>query len=220
MKVGDTVLYCKVANDFTTEELVNILHIDEQSKSATIYIPSLNRERDTYLTRLYEKKTNNVSCQTESLSMSLGIINYELPKHMSMIIDFEDNDVDTLKSLICNENAITEMGDISDNTCVHGIEPPLITSYGLLNGIQDLYGEIKTINKSIDIIHKNQLILDKKINFIIDQHIPKTIYELIENMTSAIQESYGEDIKSLKEIVQKQNIEIMNLKIKYDEDKK
>jgi hypothetical protein len=57
--VGEKVLYCKVYNDKSTEELVDILHINNESKSATIYIPSLKRERDTVLSRLYYQKLDD-----------------------------------------------------------------------------------------------------------------------------------------------------------------
>lgn len=59
-KEGSKVLYCKVAGDKSTEEVVTVVAVQEETKSATILIPSLNRERDTTFDRLMpivEEKT-------------------------------------------------------------------------------------------------------------------------------------------------------------------
>jgi uncharacterized coiled-coil DUF342 family protein len=50
--VGKSMLYCKVPGDKTTEEEVKIIGVQEDCSGVTIYIPSLNRERDTLLSRL------------------------------------------------------------------------------------------------------------------------------------------------------------------------
>jgi hypothetical protein len=56
IKVGSKMLYCKVAGDKSTEEVVEVVGIqsDANGGGVTIYIPSLKRERDTDLSRLSE----------------------------------------------------------------------------------------------------------------------------------------------------------------------
>lgn len=100
MKVGDKVLYCKVVNDFTTEELVDILNIDEESKSATIYIPTLKRERDTDLTRLYVKQVDDT-------------VDFTLPKRIIQYTNVDGIDTSYKNTLfISNIKSAYEIGKI------------------------------------------------------------------------------------------------------------
>ncbi len=64
IKEGSKMLYCKVAGDKSTEEVVDVIsvHSDSAGGSVVIYIPSLKRERDTEMSRLariVEKKAKN-----------------------------------------------------------------------------------------------------------------------------------------------------------------
>jgi hypothetical protein len=141
MKVGDKVLYCKVVNDFTTEELVDILHIDEESKSATIYIPTLKRERDTDLTRLYVKQVDDT-------------IKFTLPKRKIWILGNKQSTYisphrSMIFALIESKLPIFDWKDVD---------------LRLYFSIIELYNNIDSLYESIDIIHKNQLILDRDIN--------------------------------------------------------
>ncbi len=54
IKNGSKMLYCKIAGDKSSEEIVEVIriHSDAEGGGVTIYIPSLKRERDTVPDRL------------------------------------------------------------------------------------------------------------------------------------------------------------------------
>jgi hypothetical protein len=54
IKVGSKMLYCKVAGDKSSEEVVEVVAVQSEAEGSgvTIFIPSLKRERDTELSRL------------------------------------------------------------------------------------------------------------------------------------------------------------------------
>lgn len=54
IKVGSKMLYCKVAGDKSSEEVVEVVAVQSEAQGGgvTIFIPSLKRERDTELSRL------------------------------------------------------------------------------------------------------------------------------------------------------------------------
>lgn len=54
IKVGSKMLYCKVAGDKSSEEVVEVVAVQSEAEGGgvTIFIPSLKRERDTELSRL------------------------------------------------------------------------------------------------------------------------------------------------------------------------
>jgi hypothetical protein len=142
--VGEKVLYCKVLNDKSTEELVEILHIDNESKSATIYIPSLKRERDTDLSRLYYKKIDDK-------------LDFKLPnRDIWFIGNNQSTYISPVRAMIFNH--IEGKIPLADCNCV-----PLFIS------IRELYTNIDLLFESFNILHKNQMILDKKINSVINR---------------------------------------------------
>ena len=53
VKVGMKMLYCKVAGDKSTEEIVRIVSVYPNNEGAIIFIPSIKRERNTMIDRLY-----------------------------------------------------------------------------------------------------------------------------------------------------------------------
>jgi len=71
------MLYCKVASDKSSEEIVEVVGIqsEEDGGGVTIYIPSLKRERDTELSRLSE-----IVEKKETLDTFFGKPKLELPK--------------------------------------------------------------------------------------------------------------------------------------------
>lgn len=212
MKVGDKVLYCKVVNDFTTEELVDILHIDEESKSATIYIPTLKRERDTDLTRLYVKQVDDT-------------VDFTLPKRqcsvIPMLYSVDGNepligsDHNTLKC--CILECASRLKDTTDyvNYNPHGRMNVsscvlCINSYGILKGISELYTDNDTIYESLYKLSSHDKILyelqkkDKKelLDMIISQN--KYIYKMNEELTTVIK-NYDELSSVVKILVDKSN---------------
>lgn len=63
IKEGTNMLYCKVAGDKSTEEMVQVVSVQPNDGGVTIFIPSLKRERDTELSRLapVPKKTETLN---------------------------------------------------------------------------------------------------------------------------------------------------------------
>ena len=106
-KVGDKAFYYKVLGDKTSIELVDIVHIDTETKSVTIYIPSLKRERDTELARLM--KQNPIQHNTDDLFESIGYVMYSGNKinvknrfNMKEILlkKYNEFDTDKLESIV------------------------------------------------------------------------------------------------------------------------
>jgi len=54
IKVGSKMLYCKIAGDKSSEEVVEVVAVQSEAQGGgvTIFIPSLKRERDTLIERL------------------------------------------------------------------------------------------------------------------------------------------------------------------------
>ena len=70
IKIGSKFLYSKILGDKSTEEIVEVVSIQEDVSNVTIFIPSLNRERDTLISRLSpipQKEKNNTHKSVEKL---------------------------------------------------------------------------------------------------------------------------------------------------------
>ena len=78
IKEGTNMLYCKVAGDKSTEEMVQVVSVQPNDGGVTIFIPSLKRERDTELSRLAP-----VPKKTETLNNFFGKPTLVLPNFPS-----------------------------------------------------------------------------------------------------------------------------------------
>lgn len=67
IKVGSKMLYCKIAGDKSSEEVVEIVAVDAEVGGVTIYIPSLKRERDTELSRLAKLSVEQLAQQAKDI---------------------------------------------------------------------------------------------------------------------------------------------------------
>ncbi len=172
--VGEKAFYYKVINDKSSIELVDIIHIDQETKSLTIYIPSLKRERDTELSRLMKRQI---------ISYSNAKIEYKLPKrkdpYYPQIYSGTRKQIHTKSFKEClfgNKTCYTQIlltsdvadiGFKSDSGVTDSTRDQInISDIGLIRGVKELYTEVGTLYESIDVLYKNQLILDKKITSI------------------------------------------------------
>ena len=101
IKVGSKMLYCKVAGDKSSEEVVEVVSVQSEAQGGgvTIFIPSLKRERDTELSRLapiVEKKA--------TLDTFFGKPKLELPKRNIQVIyrrtDIREVGLDVSKAFV------------------------------------------------------------------------------------------------------------------------
>jgi hypothetical protein len=165
MNVGEQVLYCKVLNDKTTEEIVDIISIDYESNSATIYIPSLKRERDTDISRLNKIKKKNMLMEIPKR------IDLLIPKLIFKCVIPQDVNVNnTLKDYILmgkihfdHNPIINYETDITVNSYRTGLRLSIkqcsmtMSSTGFLyNTVCELYKEVDSIHEIISVLVSNQ----------------------------------------------------------------
>ena len=198
-KVGDKAFYHKVLGDKTSIELVDIVHIDTETKSVTIYIPSLKRERDTELARLMKRQL---------ISYSNAKIEYKLPKRNILDTYFVgQTHPKNLKEILYQDRVISGFSNMPINKDCIKYSPPYngntdrtqFTEMGVFNGLRELYTEVDTLYESIDVLYKNQLILDKKI--------------------TSVKNELVEEIKSLKDSLSTQTEINKNVELKELHDK-
>jgi hypothetical protein len=135
--VGEKAFYYKVLNDKSSIELVDIIHIDQETKSVTIYIPSLKRERDTELSRLMKRQI---------ISYSNAKIEYKLPKRKDPYYP----------QIMSNDESV-----ISEIMLVRGVKELYTEVDTLYESIDVLYKNQLILDKKITSI-KNELVEELK----------------------------------------------------------
>ncbi len=175
ISVGEQVLYRKVLNDKSTEEIVDIVSIDYETNSATIYIPSIKRERDTDLSRLNKVK-KSMMIEIPSRPKPYVPDNIEYCKYNLKRGD-PSGEIKNTKSL-----KEISMHSIIASSELYGYERHFneiikdyktnlggLTHNGIMYAIRELYTEIDVLHETIAVLVQNQNQLCKQIELLQSQ---------------------------------------------------
>lgn len=171
------MLYCKIAGDKSSEEVVEVVAVQSEAEGGgvTIFIPSLKRERDTELSRLapiVEKKA--------TLDTFFGKPKLELPTRPESSKMIQDQDLTLKESCMkCPQKITAEDMPMRscdgahypwnpvrtpDIYCAIASQGASFTSKAMLVISKELYAETDNLHQADEVLLDNQRLLFNQLN--------------------------------------------------------